>query len=60
MDVERQAWSMPNVARPTILLIRKLKNVNQRLRAWNKNVLGNIMDVVKLAKEDVQNKGDIS
>ena len=60
MDVVRQAWSMPNVARPTILLIRKLKNVNQRLRAWNKNVLGNIMDVVKLAKEDVQNKGDIS
>ncbi|KAF5192306.1 hypothetical protein FRX31_018107, partial [Thalictrum thalictroides] len=48
-----KAWKSTLKGNPMYVLMGKLKIVKAELKAWNKDRVGNVMDRVKLAKEEL-------
>lgn len=50
LELVQNSWSCPATGRPLTKFAKKLKMLRQNLRAWNKEVYGNIHQNVKMLK----------
>ena len=54
LRVVREAWEGDDLGRPRRVLLIKLNRVKIRLRQWNKEVFGNVFDMVRETEESVR------
>ncbi|KEH22090.1 hypothetical protein MTR_7g032505 [Medicago truncatula] len=53
-EVIQDSWSLPVIGCPMFVLSKKLQTLEIRLKCWNKEVFGNIHDLVKTTEASLQ------